>query len=121
MEHKGWRKRIVDRTDSTSRLTHLTRSTDEQDAFEVLIDILESKCLMGSTTSSGFIVGKRKAVCFQEVPLLSLGENIIHEKRNRKEYSRLKYEAYGIRVNKQHAFRRGARPVIYGVDRKSVV
>lgn len=114
MNHENWIKRTQRRSDITTRLTHLTRSQNGMSAFDVLNKILEEKCIHGSTRESGYIVGDDRAVCFQDVPLLGVAENIIYENQLQKRGDRKRYEAFGIRVNKQHAYKRGARPVIYG-------
>lgn len=115
MNHETWIKRVQRRSDITTRLTHLTRSEVGKDnAFDVLNKILENKCIYGSTRESGYIVGNDKAVCFQDAPLMCVAENIIYENQLSKDVAAKRYEAFGIRVNKQHAYRRGAREVIYG-------
>ena len=114
MEFNTWRHHIERRTDFATRVTHLTRSKDGRNAFQNLMKILADKRIEGSTTSSGYIVGNRKAVCFQDVPLLSLAENIAYEKEMTPEGESLRYEPYGLRFNKCRLFRQGARPVIYG-------
>ncbi len=64
------------RTDFTSRVTHLTCRTEGRSAFDNLIKIFEGKQLKRSITDSGFIVGDRPAVCFQDVPLFSIAEKL---------------------------------------------
>jgi hypothetical protein len=81
-----WAKRLAERVDLTASLVHLTRGTDdpERSSLDILMKILEEKKLYGSDTSSGFIVGSRKAVCFQDVPLYSAVENVYFEQKMRK-------------------------------------
>lgn len=101
--------RISKRSDLVKRLTHLTRGNTDDEAFDVLWKILNEKKLMGSG-NGGFIVGSNRAVCFQEIPLYSIVENLLFEdslKGNR-------YSWFGIRVNKPKMICKGARPVIYG-------
>lgn len=123
MDHSVWIKRTQRRSDITTRLTHLTRGNGEKEAFDVLNQILEEKVLRAS--SAGYIIGNEKVVCFQDIPMVGIAENIICENQLRKEkgYTTIRYNPFGIRVNKQHAFRRGAREVIYGKkeEMKSVV
>lgn len=116
MYYDTWIKRVQRRHDITTRLTHLTRANGDECAFYVLNKILKEKCIYGSTTDTGYIVGPDSAVCFQDIPLLGIAENIIYENKLCRETGRInkRYEPFGIRVNKQHAFRRGAREVIYG-------
>lgn len=112
MKHQEWRSHIQRRTDFATRITHLTKSNNGLSAFQNLIKILSEKKLYGSTQKSGFIVGTESAVCFQDVPLLSLAENIEYEKEHCT--GKIRYEAYGLRFNKCHLYQKGARPVIYG-------
>ena len=114
MNFDTWRQHIERRTDFATRVTHLTRGKDGRTAFQNLMKILSERKIEGSTTDSGYIVGDRKAVCFQDVPLLSLAENIAYEKEMTPEGGDLRYEPYGIRFNKYLLFQQGARPVIYG-------
>ena len=111
MDHITWRSHIQQRTDFATRVTHLTRSSEKKCAYENLIKILEEKMIHGSTTDSGFIVGNNSAVCFQDVPLLCLAENLEYEKTVN---SKTRYEGYGLRFNKIALYKKGARPVLYG-------
>lgn len=110
MNQDNWSKHIERRSDLSTRITHLTRRVPGKTALEVLFDILDSKTLKGST---GYIVGNEKVVCFQEVPLFSLAENIKYEEEIRCG-ERPRYEAFGLRFNKGAMFGKGARPVVYG-------
>lgn len=105
-----WRERISNRSDLVARITHLTRGNTDDEAFEVLWKILQDKTIKGSG-NEGYIVGGKKAVCFQEVSLYSIAENLIFEDalggKNR-------YSRFGLRFNKIGMYRLGARPVIYG-------
>lgn len=105
-----WRDRISNRSDLVARITHLTRGDTDDEAFDRLWKILLEKKIIGSGTE-GYIVGDKKAVCFQEVPLSSIAENLIFEDslggKNR-------YSHFGLRFNKIRMYRIGARPVIYG-------
>jgi hypothetical protein len=78
-----------------------------------LVKILNEKCIKGSTTASGFIVGDRPAVCFQDTPLLGLAENIRYEETQNTVAGRIRYRGVGISFNKMAAFKLGARPVMY--------
>lgn len=111
MNIEEWIDRIYKRSDITSKLTHLTKGSGTLDCIDILINILKEKKLKGSTTESGFIVGDRKAVCFQEVPLYSIAENLHYEyiKRNKK----VRYNAAGLIFQKQYIYNLGGRPVIY--------
>jgi hypothetical protein len=122
-----WRERIASRSDLTGRLTHLTKPTDvdisgmsfdELNLYAVdnLIKILEEKKLYGSTTKSGYIVGNRKAVCFQDAPLYALIQNVQHEflRREKNTKEKLRYCGVGLSFVKPYSYRDyGGRPVIY--------
>lgn len=112
MNYEAWINRVENRSDITSRLTHLTRSNGTMTAMDVLNKILEERVIIGSTRESGYIVGNDTAVCFQEVPLIAIAENVLYGKQS--EACKARYEGYGVRINKQHAYARGARNVIYG-------
>ena len=119
MNFDEWRERYKNRNDISSRLTHLTKGDTLEEAFANLIKILEDKTLIGSTTSSGFIVGNRPAVCLQEAPLEAIAENLKYEMKLRIETkSKIRYLAFGIRFGKGFVFHKGGRPVIYDEKEK---
>lgn len=109
MNHSDWRKRISKRTDMAARITHLTRGDNSDEAFENLWKILTDKKLIGSGTA-GFISGKRKAVCLQELPLSAIAENLMYEKALG---GKIRYSPFGVRFHKGFIYRKGGRPVIY--------
>lgn len=115
MKIDEWFERARRRNDIVARLTHLTRATEEMDALEVLVKILEDQKLIGSTTQSGYIVGEIPAVCLQETPLEALAEHILYENSSFKtvEENEVRYSGIGIRFNKVQVYRMGGRPVIY--------
>lgn len=120
MEEKQWIERISYRSDFTSRVTHLTRGKDSKSAFEILCEILDKKTLKASG-KEGCIRHNNKAVCFQDIPLYSLSENIMYEKQNsslckQNIKTKVRYEAFGLRLNKGNLFIRGGRPVVYGTE-----
>ena len=80
MDRKAWKKRIKYRGDLTSRVTHLTKGKTEVEAFKNLIKILEEKCIKGSTRKKGFICGEIPAVCFMDMPIVFIAENLQYEK-----------------------------------------
>ena len=110
-----WKKRYVERSDLTTELVHLTRSTEDKNSVDILLDILDSKTIRGSTTSSGYIVGNIPAVCFQDAPLNAVGQNCWFEQTFRKdnEWAKKRYDPVGITVRKKDVFKKGGRPVIY--------
>ncbi|MBY6930904.1 DUF2971 domain-containing protein [Clostridium botulinum] len=119
MKREEWKKRIARRSDMTCSLVHLTKDAiidgKELTSTNVLIKILKDRKLIGSTTESGFIVGDRNAVCFQESPLHSLAENIYFENDLLKngESSKVRYTTIGLLFEKTLIYRAGGRPVIY--------
>lgn len=78
MNEEQWIAHISRRSDFASRITHLTRRTDDKSAFEVLCKILDEKTIIGSG-AEGYIRNNCKAVCFQDVPLYAMAENIRYE------------------------------------------
>lgn len=111
--YEMWLKRMRLRSDISTYLTHLTRENDDLSGIDVLIKILKEKTLLGST-NSGFIQGSDRAVCFQDAPLYSITQNLIHEQFNRDELGgKIRYRPYGISFNKKYIFNKGGRPVIY--------
>lgn len=100
------------RPDLTPYLLHLTKNTnskDEHSAFENLISILCSGEIWGGG-KKGFIKGKRKAVCFMDVPFASLKYVLTPENSDPQ---KPRYEPYGVAITKGAAYRRGCRPVMY--------
>jgi hypothetical protein len=114
-DSETWTKRIAERTDISSQVVHLTRGSGGKSVNEVLFDIVSQQNLKGSSTQSGFICGSRKAVCFQDAPLVSICQNVFYEQKYKKSNPTAKdrYRAVGIAFGKQYAYRKGARPVIY--------
>lgn len=112
---KDWRRRISERTDMSTSLIHLTRETETESTIDILYKILKDKKIKGSTTTSGFICGEERAVCFQDTPLNSLCQNVFFEQKKMeldKNY-KLRYRAVGILIDKKLGFEKGIRPVIY--------
>ena len=108
MKEDIWRERILHRSDMTARLTHLTKGANNDAAFETLWKILVDKKLIAG---SGFVIDNQKVVCFQEVPLGALQENIFYEGKIQDE---TRYLPFGLRFNKGRLYGKGARPVVYG-------
>ncbi len=120
-----WKERIASRSDMTGMVTHLTKpptntqckseSEINQSATANLIKILQDRRLSGSTTKSGFIVGQTSAVCFQDVPLYGLIQNVEHEYKRRQVNAteKLRYCGVGIAFSKWYIFSEGGRPVFY--------
>lgn len=114
MEFNEWRERYKNRNDISSRLTHLTKGSTLEEAFKTLLKILQMKKIIGSTTETGFIIGNRSAVCFQEAPLNAIAENLQYENELRdKTNSKVRYNPFGLRFNKIWIYKKGGRPVIY--------
>mgnify|MGYP003291351292 CR=1 FL=1 len=112
MDVKEWRNRIVRRSDFSCDLTHLTKANGKNSSLDVLVKILKDKKLVGG---SGFVCDYKPVVCFQDIPLSSLSENILYEqllhKQNPKQPCR--YDAFGLRFSKTYVYKKGGRPVIY--------
>ena len=121
MNDKEWGKRISHRTDISMGLVHLTKGDNGLGPLSVLMKILEEKTIVGSTNktvdghSRGFICGNDPVVCFQDVPLYSLSENILWEQQLHSQIpeSPIRYSPFGLRFDKRYIFRNGGRPVIY--------
>ena len=115
MDRKAWKKRIKYRGDLTSKVTHLTKGKTEVEAFENLVKILEEKCIKGSTRKKGFICGEIPAVCFMDMPIIFIAENLQYEKILREQKKqKIRYLGFGVRFQKEFIYRYGGRPVIYG-------
>lgn len=110
-----WKARIAERSDMSTSLVHLTRENGNDDTFNVLYKILKSKKLIGSSTASGFICGNNTAVCFQDVPLNSICQNVYYEQKRIKDKKdkKIRYRAIGLLFQKDYVFKKGGRPVIY--------
>lgn len=119
MNKEDWLQRISRRTDFTSGLVHLTKSQIidgiSYSGLDILMKILDEQKLEGSTTKSGFISGSTPAVCFQDVPLFSLSENIFYEQylKKKSKAANYRYMGFGLRFSKDFIFKNGGRPVIY--------
>ncbi|PED32362.1 DUF2971 domain-containing protein [Bacillus cereus] len=114
-----WRVRYSKRSDISSYLVHLTRPVYNEkgekvkSSLKVLNEILTSKKLIGSTTKTGYIIGKNKAVCFQDMPLHSVCQNALFEELETKDKTKRRYVPIGIAFPKQYVYQKGGRPVIY--------
>lgn len=113
MDKKQWMKRISSRSDFTCCLVHLTKPNNKMSSLEVLVKILKEKTLKGST--KGYICGDAPVVCFQDVPLQSISENILFEQRLRSNDKKqpVRYEPTGLRFSKPYIYSAGGRPVFY--------
>lgn len=114
-DKKSWKRRLAERSDLSSQLVHLTRETEAKKVVEVLFDILSDQKLIGSSTKSGYICGKRSAVCFQDSPLTSICQNVFFEQKyvEQNKGAKHRYRAVGIAIDKHYAYVKGARPVLY--------
>lgn len=120
---KEWNQRISNRTDLSSYVSHLTRGADDQHTGQILMKILMDQKIIGSKIGPpGYIVGKNPAVCFQDIPFVSLGQNVLHEINYRKQQEadgipkekiKKRYSPAGIAFKKNYVFNHGGRPVIY--------
>lgn len=97
------------RPDLSPYLIHLTKRSAKRDAFKNLLNILKAGKIRGST-SSGYIKGGHKATCFLDVPFTAL--KYLLNKNN----TNTRYEPFGIFTIKNHAYKKGCRPVLYLSD-----
>jgi len=84
-------------------LTHFTRASKYASALDNLITILREGVLRASSRT---VKGLRPVICFFDIPIEDLRKVLTYRNHRR-------YEPFGIAVNKAHAFKLGARPVIY--------
>lgn len=116
---KHWTKRIGSRSDLSSQVIHLTRSSEGDEGkvgpVDVLYKILSECRISGSTTAKGFICGDIPATCFQDAPVYSVCQNINAEEQYREavDDARIRYVGVGVMFPKPYVFERGGRPVIY--------
>jgi hypothetical protein len=132
IDFEQWQRRIASRSDLTGRLTHLTRpqgDISEGMSFEDLnlrtvdnlIKILQEQKINGSN-QQGYIIGEKRAVCFQDAPLYALIQNVEHERFRREngEDNKLRYCGVGLSFFKSHIFHDyNGRPVIYEKKEKA--
>ena len=111
----SWRRRYSERTDLTTGLVHLTKPSPKHKLVEMMFKILEEGTLRGSTTDKGFVVGKNRAVCFQDAPVHSVAQNCWFEQKLRESGEQVKkrYFPSGFLFHKQEIYKKGGRPVIY--------
>jgi len=119
-----WKNRISKRSDLTVMVTHLTKPSDlsitDEDKINIesvknLIKILEEKKIKGSTTNSGYIIGNKSAVCFQDAPMYGIIQNVEFEKemRSNGKSKKIRYSGNGLAFSKYHVYDNGGRPVLY--------
>lgn len=114
MDTIAWRKRFKYRGDLSSRVAHLTKGTNMDEAFYNLMNILKKKKIYGSSKKSGFVCGEIPAVCLQEAPLAAIAENLQYEEMLRQDNGgKIRYLGFGIRFQKTFIYKNGGRPVIY--------
>ncbi|WP_163581329.1 hypothetical protein [Gracilibacillus saliphilus] len=138
----SWNKRILKRNDLPRYITHLTKPSKldleqilksnlkkwekdrmiHRNAVDNLINILAEQEIWGSSTQSGFIIGPRKATCFQELPFDSIRstveDNIIKfiESKGR---APIRYCGVGICFDPFYIYENNGRPVIYEEKEKA--
>lgn len=112
---ESWRRRYSERTDLTTSLVHLTKAPPDSKVVEVMLSILDERILRGSTTEKGFIIGKNRAVCFQDAPVHSVAQNCWFEQKLREsnEHVKQRYIPSGFLFHKQDVYKKGGRPAIY--------
>lgn len=117
-DKKTWKRRIAERTDLSTHVVHLTRERvagEKKEAVEVLFDIVDQQRIAASSVQEAFIVGEIPAVCFQDAPLGGICQNVFYEQKYKEqnEKAKVRYRAMGVTFQKDYAYVRGARPVIY--------
>lgn len=112
---QSWRRRYSERSDLSTSLVHLTRAPSSSKLVEVMFKILDERTLRGSTTEKGFVVGKERAVCFQDAPVHAVSQNCWFEQKLRENNEKVKkrYVPSGFLFHKQKIYNMGGRPVIY--------
>lgn len=114
-----WSERLYRRPDLPRFAVHLTRRRivdgKQLSDVQVLVKILSEQKLIGSSTSSGFIIGRRDAVCFHATPIHSLVANHFFERDYQKQNpgQPMRYSLCGLMFDLPFLFGRGGRPVIY--------
>ena len=101
------------RRDISSQLVHLTKSTEEFQAIDVLDKIITENKIIGGT---GFIKSHEQCICFSETPLTEIANLLKVNEVTSQSGLRPRYEAYGVVVPKKWVWDQGARPVIYQPD-----
>lgn len=118
-EKTHWEKKIAHRSDMSSQLVHLTRSTTIDGVkigpVDVLTKILLEQRIVASVTDSGFIVGGVPATCFQDAPVYAIAQNIHAEEQYREVVpdAKIRYMGVGLMFNKVYVYQLGGRPVVY--------
>lgn len=105
-----------DRFDMSDHLIHFTRQNGDSSAFETLKKIIKTgriNCGWSERNTRRTIFGKYPAVCFTEMPLISLMNYV----KNRNDFSKVDF--YGIALSRGNMFHLGARNVIYGVSNEN--
>ncbi|HHY0577501.1 TPA: hypothetical protein ACVU5O_004633 [Vibrio parahaemolyticus] len=112
---RDWKIRYSERSDMSTSVVHLTKGNRKRSTIKTVYKILNDKRIKGSTTDSGFIVGKNSAVCFQDAPMHSICQNCWFEQKLREndESVRVRYQPTGFLFHKQLVHKAGGRPVIY--------
>jgi len=111
----SWKRRYSERSDLSTSLVHLTKAPSNNKVVDVMFQILKEETLRGSTTNKGFIVGKNRAVCFQDTPIHSVAQNCWFEQKLRENNEQVKrrYTASGFLFPKQEVYKYGGRPAVY--------
>lgn len=104
------------RFDMSDHLIHFTRKNGDSSAFETLKKIVKTgriNCGWSERNTRRTIFGKHPAVCFTEMPIISLMNYV----KNRNDVSKVDF--YGVALSKSNMFDLGARNVIYGVSHEN--
>lgn len=94
----------VQRGDLTHKLVHFTKSSGDLGGWDILRKILDDKKLIAGKPDRE---GAARYLCFSEAPLAHIGRLL-----GAGHHTSVKYEPYGIMVNKAWLYALGGRPVI---------
>jgi hypothetical protein len=103
-KHSSARAPVMIRDDLSDKLVHLTRG-DDQAAANAFWGMFHERTLRGGT---GCIKGNYRCVCFSEAPLSKLAHILANTSVHN-----MRYEPFGVMVDKTWLYEKGGRPVIY--------
>jgi hypothetical protein len=92
------------RRDISNYLIHLTKSTENIEALDVLKKIIIEEKLIGGT---GFIKSYEPCVCFSESPITEVAKLLKANEITARNRLRPRYEPYGVVITKEWAWKQG--------------
>lgn len=90
------------RVDVSYNLIHLTKDSNDKDAYSNLMNIIDGRIIKASNRC---VKGEHYCVCFSEAPIDCLDAKFCS-----------RYSQFGLMFSKKHIYRIGGRPVIYQHD-----